>query len=323
MFVNHRQDDWEDWLPIAEFSYNNKVHTATKQTPFYVETGKHPRMGFEPIKGQRVEAAEDFAKRMKKVHEETTSALKKAADDMKRYADQRRSNAPEYKKGDMVWLEADNIKQNRPAKKLSDKRLGPYKITKVINPNAYELQLPKSFKIHNRFNVSKLRPYLPSTIPNQRPLPPLPVEVDGEEEYEAEEIIDSRLYRRKLQYLVKWKGYTPENNTWEPEANLRHSTELLENFYRRHPGAPRRIRSMGEKLTFHPLNNFTDESKTLEELTKTRHIPLGIPSHKHSQPGVRSKSEERGDANEDDENNEGGHRENNAHVSGCHDLNGG
>ena len=47
-WVNHLQDDWDELLPVAEFSYNNKVHSSTQQTPFMVDTGRNPRMGFEP-----------------------------------------------------------------------------------------------------------------------------------------------------------------------------------------------------------------------------------------------------------------------------------
>ena len=42
VFVSHRQDDWADWLPLAEFAYNNHVHSATRHTPFELDSGQHP-----------------------------------------------------------------------------------------------------------------------------------------------------------------------------------------------------------------------------------------------------------------------------------------
>ena len=68
--------------------------------------------------------------------------------------------------------------------------------------------------------------------------------VDDEEEYEVEDILDSRFYRRQFQYLVKWKGYGDGDNTWEPADNCAHAPEIIENFHRRHPNAPRKLNSV-------------------------------------------------------------------------------
>jgi hypothetical protein len=51
------------------------------------------------------------------------------------------------------------------------------------------------------------------------------VEVEGEEEYEVERILDSRKWRGTLQFLVKWKGYTNEHNLWETKTNLKNAQE--------------------------------------------------------------------------------------------------
>src|SRR5258708_32603957 len=62
VFVSHRQDDWANWLPLAEFAYNNKVHAATRQTPFELDVGQHPRLGVEPMRTSTVEAADTFTR---------------------------------------------------------------------------------------------------------------------------------------------------------------------------------------------------------------------------------------------------------------------
>ena len=49
LFINQRQDDWYDWLLIAEFAYNDQVHASTQTSPFMLNTGQNPRLGFEPI----------------------------------------------------------------------------------------------------------------------------------------------------------------------------------------------------------------------------------------------------------------------------------
>ena len=83
MFIDHRQEQWPEWLRTAEFAYNNKVHTGTKVSPFQANHGQNPRMGFELRKKGRYEGAERFAERMKKVQEEAKAALQKAQEDMK------------------------------------------------------------------------------------------------------------------------------------------------------------------------------------------------------------------------------------------------
>ena len=78
MYVNHRQNNWSEWLAIAEFTFNNKVHTATKMSPFKVSYGREPRIGFDIRKKGKNEKAEEFSREMKERHEEARAALVKA-----------------------------------------------------------------------------------------------------------------------------------------------------------------------------------------------------------------------------------------------------
>jgi hypothetical protein len=140
-----------------------------------------------------------------------------------------------------VWLNARNIKTLRPQKKLDWKNLGPFKINKVISPYAYRLDLPASMKNHPVFHVSLLRPAANNPQPGQRQDPPPPVEVDGVEEFEVEDILDSRLDRRgrgrpRLKYTVKWTGY--DQPTEVPADYLENAKEVVRNFHRRYPEKP-------------------------------------------------------------------------------------
>ena len=89
-FVDHRQKDWPEWLALAEFVVNNKVHTATKVLPFMANYGRELRMGGDIRKRGKVEKVMEFVEKMKKVHEEVGVALKKVQEDMKRQADKGR-----------------------------------------------------------------------------------------------------------------------------------------------------------------------------------------------------------------------------------------
>ena len=83
-FVDHRQKDWPEWLVLAEFTVNNKIHSAIKMSPFMANYGRELRMGRDIRKKGKVEKAIEFVERMKKVQEEAGVALKKAQEDIKR-----------------------------------------------------------------------------------------------------------------------------------------------------------------------------------------------------------------------------------------------
>jgi len=104
MFIDHRQEQWPEWLGTAEFAYNNKAHSGTKVSLFEANNGRSLRMGFELRKKGRFEGAEKFAKKMEEVQSEAKAALTKAQEKMRQYADRKRGEVVEYKVGDLVLL---------------------------------------------------------------------------------------------------------------------------------------------------------------------------------------------------------------------------
>src|SRR5262249_35002850 len=149
--------------------------------------------------------------------------------------------------GDMVWLNAKNLTTKQPSKKLDHKRIGPFKIMKKVSSHAFRLELPAGLCfIHPVFHVSLLNKHDTNTIPNRTQPPPLPVEIDGTTEYEVSAILDSHLNRRKLHYLVQWKGYDnqgydghTESVSWEPADNVKNAPALVTEFHARYPTKPR------------------------------------------------------------------------------------
>ena len=155
---------------------------------------------------------------MAQATDEAWATLVKAADDMARFYNAHRREAPKYSVGDKVWLSSENIRTTRPTKKLDYKWLGPYTIDRVISHNAYRLKLPVSFgQVHPVFSVTLLRPYDDDPITERQEchLPPPPLVVrDGIEEYEVKKILDSQIFHGKVEYLVHWKGYGVEEHEW-------------------------------------------------------------------------------------------------------------
>lgn len=107
----------------------------------------------------RAESVDEFVERMRKVREDTAAALRQAADDMKRFYNEKR-RADEFVVGDKVWLEAEHVVTGRPKKKLDWRRFGPFVITQKVSPVAYKLRLPQSWRMHSVFHVSRLRRFL-------------------------------------------------------------------------------------------------------------------------------------------------------------------
>jgi hypothetical protein len=117
---------------------------------------------------------------------------------------------------------------------MTPKREGPFEIEEVLGPVSYRLKLPKSWKIHNVFHATLLRPYAENEIyGNNYPRPP-PELLEGEEVYEVESIIRHKGRGRSIQYYVKWKGYPITDATWEPESSFSDDGEILEQYKNRH-----------------------------------------------------------------------------------------
>ena len=216
IYVNHRQNNWAKWLATAEFAFNNKVHTATKMSLFQVNYGREPRMSFDIRKKGKNEKVEEFVIEMKERHEEARAALVKSQEEIKRQMDKNRKEAEKYRVGDKVLISTKDFSaklMKRATKKLMEKFIGPYVVKKIVSENAVELELPVSLRVYPVVNVRRLVKYR-EQVEGQKKIPPPPVKVDGEKEYEVEKILDRQETRGKTRYLVKWKGYTVEENMW-------------------------------------------------------------------------------------------------------------
>ena len=247
-FCNYLQDDWAQWLPTAEFSANNWDSSSTGLSPFYANTGQHPRTAAEPPALTMVEgttrvqlesqAADEFAQDMDRIEKALYEEIVYAQAVHEKQANRRRGPAPNYAVGDRVYLSARNMKTYRPSKKLDWKHLGPYVIAEKISPQAYRLELPDTMRIHNVFHVNLLRPCPTDPLPGQALAAPPPVYVDDIAEYAVQDIVDSvEEPNGEVLYQVQWEGY--DELTWEPWEHVNHLAAYLTRFHRRYPLKPR------------------------------------------------------------------------------------
>ena len=260
-YVNYAQDDWVDWLPLAEFAANNHVSESTGVTPFYANYGRHPRFTSDCLevdelllqhKGpKRVEQqmARDFALRMTNLHAKLRQELLLSAQIQTDAANASRAVHRQYHAGDQVYVSTKNFKTARPSKKLDLKFAGPYTVLRALgdeDPLTYELDLPADLHVFNKFHVSLLQPATPDTdhqpLPGQILPPPPAIEItrnDGtEQEWEVDEVVDSKMKLKPGRlaagvtvrpstelFRVRWKGY--DELTWEPKENLEGSQEHI------------------------------------------------------------------------------------------------
>jgi len=184
MFIDHRQEQWPEWLGIAEFAYNNKALSSTKISPFKVNYRQDPRMGFEERKKGKYTGAEKFIEKIKEIQREVKATLEKAQEKIRKYMNRKRSDIEEYKVGDLVMLSTKDLKYQmvrRRIEKLTERFAEPYKIKKMVLSNTVELELPTTIKIHPVVNVSRICRYM-GQIEGQRKKQPAPVIIEGEEE---------------------------------------------------------------------------------------------------------------------------------------------
>jgi hypothetical protein len=192
--------------------------------------------------------------------------IKKIRDDAQHHMTQvqtlwiKHKTTPKYKEGDQVWLKGRNLCTNQPAAKLVPQRHGPFMVKQVMSPVSYCLDLPLQWKIHPIFHIDLLSPYCKTEVHGvnyQRPPPELVV---NEEEYEVEAILDTRRTGRgrKLQYLVKWKGYPNADNQWEDYQNVM-ADDLVRQFQWRNPTKETHLRCMDadELLSYCPMSSPT------------------------------------------------------------------
>jgi len=151
---------------------------------------------------------------------------------MKKYTNKKRAEVDKYKVGDLVMLSTKDLKYQmvgRRIEKLTERFVGPYKIKKIVLSNTVELELPSTIKIYLVVNVSRIQRYV-GQVEGQRKEQPAPVVIKEEEEWKIERILNKQQIQEKDKYLVQWKGFTAESDTWEGRENLENIKETVKEY---------------------------------------------------------------------------------------------
>ena len=226
-FIYKHHADWLHTLPLAEFCYNNSVHSAIKFSPF------EALYGFSPLTPPDllVDSPKPFdcVQRIHDIHALITEELKISDAYMKHDAARRADARIEFEEGDNVWLSTDHLLlHDQPSRKFRQRFIGPYPVVNKISSQAYELRLPPTMKCHNVFHISRLRPYEPSadTVPDFIPTsiekPRAEFIVDHVVNHAI--VVESDGFYRKgpaLVFLIRWAGYGSADDTWQTYETVR------------------------------------------------------------------------------------------------------
>jgi hypothetical protein len=277
-YVNWNQNDWMDFLPIAEFEDNSSANASTTVEPFLATKGYLPRSGLEPplpitandpAARRDMRNADKWAEEMERLRVYLREQLKWAQAKMADNADAHRQPAPEFRVGDMVMLDARFQDTKRTSKGLDYKNLRPYPIVRAINNCAYELELPDAMKdIFPVFHPWLLHLEDSEPLPGQRPETPGPVAIEPEgDAWAIDEILQSRIDNRRndpatrtkgcLMYKIRWQNFDNLNTTptWWMYTNLDQAPYAVADFHHQYPDMPGPHETFVRPEDWTPLTN--------------------------------------------------------------------
>ena len=214
-----RADNWDLLLPTVEMTINSLPNSSTGYSPFFLNYGYHPVMPVELLKGDeevQIEAVENFVERVQNEWKQARKILLHSVQTQQRYYNQRH-RAVEYAVGDLILLSTKNLKFKNVPVKLQKRFVGPFEITEKIGTQAYRIQLPENWSIHNVFHVSLLKKWKTSIYRTEAAEPGEELEIEEPSQRVVEKVLRWKKTGRGQPpaYLILWQGCPPEEATWE------------------------------------------------------------------------------------------------------------
>ncbi|KAL2232453.1 UNVERIFIED_CONTAM: hypothetical protein Sindi_1425300 [Sesamum indicum] len=240
-FVQGTQKDWVKLLDVAQLCFNAQKSSSTNKSAFEIVTGQQPLLPntLDTPQSVRSSLARSFSQEQKQNVDIARSFLEIAQKRMKKYADQTRRFI-KFNAGDLVLVKVLDPRLSKSSRGrdplLMQKYVGPLPFVRCIGTVAYKVELPPWWKIHNVFHMSQLKKYSANKEDDTRNQPSCPqLELTKTKEKVAEAILNHRVMgnakRDHTEYLVKWRGCSSEENTWERVTNLKAFLPLVESYH--------------------------------------------------------------------------------------------
>ena len=246
----NQDKDWEEALPYITAALNNSANASTGVAPNEICYGFRVN---DPLAMLEDLPPQDYSK-LRQVKRESAEEAIAFANVMhkRRYDGMHTDISAKLTVGSYAYLRLFNgyTIPGLDSRKLNQQRVGPFKILARIGTLAYRLELPPVMTIHPVISIAQLEPApAPGADPYKRPRPdmdnPPPVQLEDDEDsdpentakpYEVERLLDRRISPTgQVSYLVKWRGYGPQDNVYYPLRALKNSMELVKRYDEEHP----------------------------------------------------------------------------------------
>ncbi|KAL0938012.1 uncharacterized protein CTRU02_207743 [Colletotrichum truncatum] len=232
---------WPEVLPALQHNLNNSYTATIGRSPNEVVYGFKPRSTLDVIAEK--DAPTESIDVIRKIYQDEAAALIDIANSLRKERYDKKHSDVRFSVGDEVWIRLGKgfHLPGQRHNKWTSRRMGPFRIVRIVSPTAYEVDLPAHWRIFPILSVAQLYKPAQGDDPfNREQQPPQPIEVDGSEEWEIDHIVSRRINRRKreprIEYLVRWKGFTARFDTWELRESLEtNAAELVNEYEARYP----------------------------------------------------------------------------------------
>ncbi|MCO5578848.1 hypothetical protein L7F22_032695 [Adiantum nelumboides] len=233
-YISDQKTQWERYLPLVEFAYNNMINSSTGKAPFEIVEGAMKVPPFLSTKDKIFEA-DEYTRNLDTAFAKVRETLQKSQERQTKAADRHRRDL-KLKENDWVLLRFEKARlrkkkgKERLFPKLSMRYYGPFQITERINDVSFQLRLPDTWKIHNAFHVSLLKPFK-GDVPDYGETDEQPEVEENEEIYVPEQILAHKDTKNKgkvrRRFLVKFKNYPALDTKWMEEEDLADTPQIV------------------------------------------------------------------------------------------------
>ena len=212
IYCSSNPKTWHKSISTMEFTYNNWQHSDWQWTSFKLMMGTSPLTIPTTFEHTKFPSVEEWIQQLMKDWEEAIATHKLAWWHMAKWHKNKFSG---FKLDQMVWLDTQNLK-TKYHKKMAPKHKGPFRISKVLRPVTYQLELPLTWQIHNVFHAVLFMPYIKNEVHRPNFLWPPPDIENDEEQWEIKAILNHQWCSWGYQYYILWKGWPITDAKWEP-----------------------------------------------------------------------------------------------------------
>ena len=235
-YIGLHQNDWPEAIDTVQAAMNTAMSATTKKSPFQLLYGFNPRHVLELVADSGRQ--DDWVTMREIYRKEATTAIKIAQTAMAAQMD-KKLKPLSLAVGDKAYLRLHHgySLPSTVKAKISQQRVGPFEVTRVIGKNAYQLALPPLWKVWPVISAVFLEPAMKGFDPFERTIPPPPSIVqEGDTpdnmSYEVSAVVKKRFNKRSksIEYLLRWKGYGAEHDQWFPEDELEHCQDVVRDY---------------------------------------------------------------------------------------------